>query len=193
DPVVRAAPPRPVLVLVAIPSTHKSFIAKPATHKAFTLYSGDDLLAGARSPYPGVIGVKPGFTGDAGYCQAFAANRHGHMIVGVVLGEPDWNVRLDDMRKLLDWGFSEENIPPAPPPTPYAYPTLEAEPSPEAESPARSALPLTREVEHTGDAGAKRLFAARQRKPRIACRRRAERHPRRDGDGAPGDQRLGEG
>ena len=125
DLAVLAATAMRVPVLVAITSTHKYVIAKTATHKAFTLYSGDDLLAGARSPYPGVIGVKPGFTGDAGYCQAFAANRHGHMIVAVVLGEPDWNVRLDDMRKLLDWGFSEESIPPAPPPTPYAYPTPE--------------------------------------------------------------------
>ncbi|MFI5274429.1 MAG: D-alanyl-D-alanine carboxypeptidase family protein [Ktedonobacterales bacterium] len=111
--------------LVKITSTHKFVIAKTATHKQFVLYSGDDLVAGARSPYPGAIGVKPGFTGDAGYCQAFAAIRHGHLIVGAVLGEPDWNIRLDDMRNLLDWGFEEENIPPPPAPVAYSYPTPE--------------------------------------------------------------------
>lgn len=112
-------------VLVKITSTHKYVIPKTSTHKAFTLDSGDDIIPGARSPYPGAIGVKPGFTGAAGYCQAFAAIRHGHMIVGVVLGEPDWNIRLDDMRKLLDWGFAQEGIPPAPQPVPYSYPTPE--------------------------------------------------------------------
>ncbi len=109
--------------LVQITSTAHYSIAATATHKAYELETGDDLLAGARSPYPGAIGVKPGFTGDAGYCQAFAAIRHGHLIVGVVLGEPSWQVRIVDMRKLLDWGFEQENIPAAPPAVPWSHPS----------------------------------------------------------------------
>ena len=111
--------------IVQIASTYRYTIPATSTHKAFTLITGDDIIPGARSPYPGAIGVKPGFTGNAGYCQAFAAIRHGHLIVGTVLGEPDWRVRLTDMRKLLDWGFAEENIPAAPGPIPYSYPTPE--------------------------------------------------------------------
>ena len=79
--------------------------------------TGDDLIPGARSPYPGAIGVKPGYTGDAGYCQAFAAIRFGHLIVGAVLNEPSWQVRITDMRNLLNWGFQQEAIPAAPSPS----------------------------------------------------------------------------
>ena len=111
--------------LVQITSTYRYTIPGTSTHKAFTLITGDDIIAGARSPYPGAIGVKPGWTGGAGYCQAFAAIRHGHLIVGTVMGEPWWVQRLTDMRKLLDWGFEEENIAPAPSPIPYSYPTPE--------------------------------------------------------------------
>ena len=111
--------------LSKITSTYSYKIPATSTHKAFDLMTGDDIIPGARSPYPGAIGVKPGWTGNAGYCQAFAAIRHGHLIVGTVMGEPDWHVRLSDMRKLLDWGFEEEGIPAAPNPIPYSYPTPE--------------------------------------------------------------------
>jgi serine-type D-Ala-D-Ala carboxypeptidase (penicillin-binding protein 5/6) len=109
--------------LVQITSTKHYDIPQTATHKAFSLVSGDDLIAGDLSPYPGAIGVKPGFTGDAGYCQAFAAVRRGHLIVGVVLGEPTWEIRITDMRALLDWGYAQEGIPKAPPPVPWTHPS----------------------------------------------------------------------
>ncbi|WIG59903.1 MAG: D-alanyl-D-alanine carboxypeptidase [Ktedonobacterales bacterium] len=112
-------------ILVTITSTKHYSIAKTSTHKAYDLETGDDLIAGARSPYPGSIGVKPGFTGNAGYCQAFAAIRHGHLIVGVVLGEPSWEIRITDMRTLLNWGFEQEGISAAPAPIPWSYPTPE--------------------------------------------------------------------
>jgi serine-type D-Ala-D-Ala carboxypeptidase (penicillin-binding protein 5/6) len=112
-------------ILVQITSTLVYKIPKTATHKAYDLVTGDDLIPGARSPYPGAIGVKPGYTGDAGYCQAFAAIRYGHVIVGAVLNEPSWQVRITDMRSLLDWGFKQEGIPAAPSPIPGSYPTPE--------------------------------------------------------------------
>ncbi|HEU5348015.1 MAG TPA: D-alanyl-D-alanine carboxypeptidase family protein [Ktedonobacterales bacterium] len=102
--------------LVTIMSAYSYEIPKTATHKAYHLRTGNDLLAHAGSPYPGAIGVKPGYTGPAGYCQAFAAIRHGHLIVGTVLHDPSWQVRRVDMRTLLDWGFEQEGLPPAPPP-----------------------------------------------------------------------------
>jgi D-alanyl-D-alanine carboxypeptidase (penicillin-binding protein 5/6) len=103
-----------------ITSTLHYIIPQTATHKAYELWSGNDLLSGARSPYPGAIGVKPGFTDAARYCQAFAARRHGHLIVGVVLGDWSWEERISDMRALLDWGFAQEGVPPAPPPVPFS-------------------------------------------------------------------------
>ena len=109
--------------LVQITSTKQYNIPQTSTHKAYSLGSGDDLIAGDRSPYPGAIGVKPGFTGAAGYCQAFAAIRRGHLIVGTVMGEPTWEIRITDMRTLLDWGYAQEGIPPAPPPIPWSHPS----------------------------------------------------------------------
>lgn len=109
-------------IIVQITSVAHYSIPATSTHKAYSLETGNDLLAFARSPYPGAIGVKPGFTGDAGYCQAFAAIRHGHLIVGVVLDEPSWQIRIVDMRALLDWGFSQEGIAPAPPPVSWSAP-----------------------------------------------------------------------
>ena len=123
DLAVMAAAAMKAPAIVQITSTLHYDIPKTADHAAYSLETGDDLLAGARSPYPGAIGVKPGFTGDAGYCQAFAAIRHGHLIVGAVLNEPSWQIRIVDMRSLLDWGFEQENIPPAPPVVPWSYPS----------------------------------------------------------------------
>ncbi len=97
-------------------------IPKTGDHKAYHLQSGNDLLPRQLSPYPGTIGIKPGYTGAAGFTMAFAAVRHGHMIVGSVLGDPSWQVRITDMRLLLDWGFAQEGIPPAPAPTPWTDP-----------------------------------------------------------------------
>jgi D-alanyl-D-alanine carboxypeptidase (penicillin-binding protein 5/6) len=102
--------------LRTIMSAYSYDIARSKTHKAYHLTTGNDLLAHAGSPYPGAIGVKPGFTGPAGYCQAFAAIRHGHLLVGAVLHDPSWQVRRVDMRTLLDWGFQQEGVPAAPPP-----------------------------------------------------------------------------
>jgi len=112
--------------LVQITSTVYYTIPKTATHKAYKLHTGIDILPGGYSPYPGAIGVKPGFTGDAGYCEAFAAVRRGHLIVGVVLDEPTWQIRLADMRKLLDWGFAQEGIPAAPRPVSGSFPSADA-------------------------------------------------------------------
>jgi serine-type D-Ala-D-Ala carboxypeptidase (penicillin-binding protein 5/6) len=112
--------------LVQVTSTVYYTIPKTATHKVYKLHTGIDILPGGYSPYPGAIGIKPGFTGDAGYCEAFAAIRRGHLMVGVVLNEPTWQIRLADMRKLLDWGFAQEDIPAAPPPVSGTYPSANA-------------------------------------------------------------------
>jgi serine-type D-Ala-D-Ala carboxypeptidase (penicillin-binding protein 5/6) len=125
DLAVLAAAAMQYPILVKIASTKEYKIPKTSTHKAYDLMTGDDLIPGARSPYPGAIGVKPGYTGDAGYCQAFAAIRFGHLIVGAVLNEPSWQVRITDMRGLLNWGFEQEAVPPASPPIPWSYPTPE--------------------------------------------------------------------
>ncbi len=52
--------------------------------------------------YEGCIGLKTGYTDEAGRCLVSAAERDGAVIVSVVLHDPeDW----DDSAALLDWGF----------------------------------------------------------------------------------------
>jgi serine-type D-Ala-D-Ala carboxypeptidase (penicillin-binding protein 5/6) len=67
-------------------------------HKAFNPINIDRLL----STYPGAIGIKPGFTGAAGYCLAAAATRNGRTILVVVLGSTQ---HFTDATTLLDFGF----------------------------------------------------------------------------------------
>ena len=110
-------------IIVKVTSTLDYKIPQTATHKAYDLHTGNDLLAGARAPYPGAIGVKPGFTGNAGFCMSFAAIRHGRLIVAAVLDDPSWRIRITDMHNLLDWGFEQEGIPPAPAVAPWSYPS----------------------------------------------------------------------
>jgi len=107
---------------VTIASTLQYTIPETRTHKAYDLHTGNDLLSGSRSPYPGAIGGKPGYTNAARYTMTFSARRHGHLIVGAVLGEPSWQIRTADMRALLDCGFVHVGVKPASPPVAWSAP-----------------------------------------------------------------------
>lgn len=59
--------------------------------------------------YDGAIGVKTGFTGNAGYCFVGAVTRDGHTLIAVVLGcgwPPHKTYKWKDMRTLFDYGFT---------------------------------------------------------------------------------------
>jgi D-alanyl-D-alanine carboxypeptidase (penicillin-binding protein 5/6) len=57
--------------------------------------------------YPGVKGIKPGFTPEAGLCLVTLAENGGHQILGVILGSND---RRGEMQMLLDYSFSTLGI-----------------------------------------------------------------------------------
>ena len=78
-------------------SKQVSIYATPQ-HKAFNPINIDRLLW----TYPGAIGLKPGYTGAAGYCLAAAATRNGRTILVVVLGSTQ---HFTDAATLLDFGF----------------------------------------------------------------------------------------
>lgn len=89
-------------------------------HPEFDLGNIDHLW----KHYPGVIGIKTGWTGDAGYCMVGEAQRGGHRLLVVLLGAPQM---IDDTPKMLDWGFIQEGVPtglptPSPSPKPAASP-----------------------------------------------------------------------
>lgn len=63
------------------------------------------------SEYPGTFGVKPGWTGDAGYTLVAMAKRNGRTLFAAVLG---CERHFSDASSLLDFGFRVFNTRPAP-------------------------------------------------------------------------------
>ena len=64
------------------------------------LYNNNPLL---RPRYRGILGVKTGYTDEAGRCLVAAARRNGTTLISVVLDSPDPG---NQTRKLLDRGFA---------------------------------------------------------------------------------------
>lgn len=56
--------------------------------------------------YRGAIGVKTGYTSQAGFCLVSAANRDGKYLIAVTLGSKSLNASFDNASKLLDFGYS---------------------------------------------------------------------------------------
>jgi D-alanyl-D-alanine carboxypeptidase (penicillin-binding protein 5/6) len=52
--------------------------------------------------YAGAIGIKTGFTNDAGHCLAAAATRNGRTLITIVLDSPN---PITASTALMDWGF----------------------------------------------------------------------------------------
>jgi serine-type D-Ala-D-Ala carboxypeptidase (penicillin-binding protein 5/6) len=83
--------------------TAKYTVPATADHHSYVWNTTDRMLTDL--PYQGILGIKTGFTGNAGACLVFAATRSQGTLLGVVLGEPDETARFTDAARLLDWGF----------------------------------------------------------------------------------------
>lgn len=58
--------------------------------------------------YEGAMGIKTGFTGEAGYCFVGAARREGKTLISVVLASgwpPHKSYKWEDTQKLMDYGM----------------------------------------------------------------------------------------
>jgi len=57
--------------------------------------------------YPGILGIKTGFTPDAGHSMIAAAERNDHRLIAVILNtfENTKEASAKEAAKLLDWGF----------------------------------------------------------------------------------------
>lgn len=84
-------------------STVHQFIDENSSHKSFDLYSDTNLL----TTYPGVQGIKPGFTWEAGLCLVTYAENNGKKLLAVILGSDD---RRGEMKELLDYGFAHNGV-----------------------------------------------------------------------------------
>ena len=72
----------------------------PIKGKRLDVHSTNPLLRAPR--YPGIVGLKTGYTERAGHCLIAVAHRHGRTLAAVLLNSP--NTR-DQARRMLDAGF----------------------------------------------------------------------------------------
>lgn len=87
------------LPAITIPAT--------TTHKTFTMTNIDKLM----QLYPGVYGLKTGWTELAGGCLITTASRGGHRLLAVVFGSP---AVYHEMSLVLDYGFEVLGVTPPP-------------------------------------------------------------------------------
>ncbi|MEH7460695.1 D-alanyl-D-alanine carboxypeptidase family protein [Bacillus thuringiensis] len=73
------------------------------TDKKFWLVNTNKLVRF----YPGVDGVKTGFTTEAKYCLTASAERNGMRVISVIMGSPTSKERNAEVTKLLDYAFSQ--------------------------------------------------------------------------------------
>jgi len=67
-------------------------------------WDNTDHLIGS---YQGALGIKDGYTDDAGHCLLFEATRNGRTLIGVVLDSPATGTAAgaQDAGRMLNWGF----------------------------------------------------------------------------------------
>lgn len=59
-----------------------------------------------KGEFPGIDGLKTGFTYGAGSCFAATASRDGRRVISVVMGARDHTARMEESRALLEHGFA---------------------------------------------------------------------------------------
>ncbi|MBU9724033.1 D-alanyl-D-alanine carboxypeptidase [Bacillus alkalicola] len=62
--------------------------------------------------YPGVDGLKTGFTNEAKYCLTASANKNGMRVIAVVMGAPTPKERNRQVSEMLDYAYSQYEIQP---------------------------------------------------------------------------------
>ena len=82
-------------------------IPKTDNHKSYSLFNETNLL----TSYPGVKGVKTGYTYEAGLCLVTYLEYQGHKIIGVLLNAEN---RRQEMKELLDYSLKAQGINPPP-------------------------------------------------------------------------------
>jgi D-alanyl-D-alanine carboxypeptidase (penicillin-binding protein 5/6) len=88
----------------SIVGLHYYNLPKGDGHGAYSFTSSNELIG----RYPGVIGIKTGFTDAAGHTLLFEAVRGGRTLIGDVLGSPPSGPAsgAQDAAKILTWGFA---------------------------------------------------------------------------------------
>lgn len=82
--------------------TYESYL-RENTDKKFWLVNTNRLVRF----YPGVDGLKTGFTSEAKYCLTATAEKNGMRVIAVVFGAPTSKSRNAQVTKMLDYAFSQ--------------------------------------------------------------------------------------
>lgn len=77
-------------------------VGLPGKESKFTLTNTNKLIKN----YSYAIGVKTGYTDDAGYCLSGAAENKGSRFIAVVLGCETSDIRFEETQRLLEHGFA---------------------------------------------------------------------------------------
>lgn len=88
--------------LLEITATYDAYIREDSENK-FWLVNTNKLL----KQYPGVDGLKTGFTQEAMSCITVTAQKDNLRLIAVLMGEPSSKQRNAEMKTLLDYGFSQ--------------------------------------------------------------------------------------
>lgn len=86
-----------------VAATFEHTIPYTREHKEFYLQNETNLL----TSYPGVKGVKTGYTPEAGLCLITYLDYGGHQLIGVLLNS---NNRRDEMRELLNYSLKVQGV-----------------------------------------------------------------------------------
>ncbi len=83
----------------------RSYVLKKGQGHDAHWWGNDNDLIGT---YSGAVGIKTGFTDDAGHCLLFEAVRDGRTLLGVVLDSADTGpaAAAQDAARVLNWGFA---------------------------------------------------------------------------------------
>ena len=85
--------------------TYEDYLRKN-TDKSFWLVNTNKLVR----YYPGVDGLKTGYTDSALYCITTTAVRNNMRLITVVMGEPSSSIRNSDTTSMLDYGFNKYQV-----------------------------------------------------------------------------------
>ena len=94
-------------IFAKVVATYELTIEGNQNHKAYYLVNETNLI----SSYPGVKGVKTGYTPEAGLCLVTYLDYKGNKIIAVILGSEN---RRQEMKDLLDFSLQSIDIPPPP-------------------------------------------------------------------------------
>ena len=93
--------------IIKASSTARYYIPQTEDHYAYDMYNQTNLI----TSYPGVKGLKDGYTPEAGLCLVTYLEYKGHKIIGIILGSEN---RRQEMKDLLDYSLKIQGVTPPP-------------------------------------------------------------------------------